>query len=105
MKTLAIVTMLFLPGTFVASLFSMPLFDWSGNSNAIVGPNFRLYWAVTLPLTFTTLLVYAIWSVWYHRQTKDETMHVVEMFNEANGEPEVRTLSFQRSKTKARLSV
>ena len=50
MNTIAAVTMAFLPGTFVASFFAMPMFDWS----APAGDNLRkssfwIYWAVTLP--------------------------------------------------------
>jgi hypothetical protein len=32
MKAIAAVTMFFLPGTFVASLFSMPIFRWNSDS-------------------------------------------------------------------------
>jgi Mg2+ and Co2+ transporter CorA len=34
MKTLAAMTALFLPGTFVASFFAMPVFNWAAFRNA-----------------------------------------------------------------------
>ena len=57
MKTLAVVTMVFLPGTFIASLFSIPFLYWN--------PGFGIYWATTLPLT---LLTFAVWGAWTTKQ-------------------------------------
>lgn len=57
MKAIAVVTMLFLPGTFVASHFAMPLFDWFDvTGKGVLNRLYGLYWAVTLPLTFITCL-------------------------------------------------
>jgi hypothetical protein len=62
MKSLAVVTMVFLPGTFVASFFAIPLFNWRAvEGESLVDSRFWLYWAVTLPLT---LVVIVIWGVW-----------------------------------------
>ncbi|KZL63646.1 hypothetical protein CI238_11557 [Colletotrichum incanum] len=57
MKTLAVVTMIFLPPTFVATLFSMSMFDWqasfsaAGDTERTIIPEFWIYWAVSVPLT------------------------------------------------------
>ena len=56
MRTIAIMTMAFLPGTFFATLFSVPSLRWG--ENTIIGPNFWVYWAFTLP---ATILVFGIW--------------------------------------------
>ncbi|KAI1137728.1 hypothetical protein F5Y05DRAFT_60314 [Hypoxylon sp. FL0543] len=56
MRTVAIMTMAFLPATFFAALFSVPSLDW--RSDAVVQPNFWVYWAFTLP---STALVFALW--------------------------------------------
>jgi hypothetical protein len=68
MKTLAVVTMFFLPGSFISALFSTPLFDWdnvdmSNWSKIHVGtaPQFVLYWLVTVPLTMLTFGLYIMW--------------------------------------------
>ena len=56
MKTIAVVTMAFLPGTFYAALFALPSLRW--NEEQVVGDNFWVYWAFTLP---STLLVFIMW--------------------------------------------
>ena len=77
MKTLAIVTMLFLPGTFVASVFAMPFFVYDQNKDEVtLHRNFGTYWAFTIPLTIVTLLLWTGWAMWRDwqeaRQMKDE---------------------------------
>ena len=63
MKTIAAVTIVFLPGTFIAALFAMPLFQWDAvGDSKIVSNRFWIYWAVTVPLTFLTLLVWVLWT-------------------------------------------
>jgi uncharacterized BrkB/YihY/UPF0761 family membrane protein len=67
MKTLAIVTMFFLPGSFVSALFSTSMFDWDSvnpSSNSIgvrPTPQFGLYWAITIPLTIITFMLFFMW--------------------------------------------
>lgn len=62
MKTLAVVTILFLPGSFVAAIFSMPMFNWaSENADNIINPHFSIYLAVTVPLTLLTFVGYSLW--------------------------------------------
>ncbi|KAI5863805.1 glycoside hydrolase family 31 protein [Durotheca rogersii] len=62
MKTVAVMTMAFLPATFVAALFALPSLDWRApledGPAAVVQPYFWVYWAVTLPATG---LVFALW--------------------------------------------
>ncbi|KAL1839190.1 hypothetical protein VTK73DRAFT_4107 [Phialemonium thermophilum] len=61
MKMLALVAMFFLPGSFVAALFSTPLFDWDAASSGIglaTRPQFGLFWAITVPLTAATFALY-----------------------------------------------
>lgn len=60
MKTIAILTMIFLPGTAVASFFSMAMFDWS-SSKSVTANWLWVYFVVAVPLT---LLVVMIWWVW-----------------------------------------
>ena len=58
MKTIAVMTMLFLPGTFFAAVFSMPVLKW--DESDVIQKFFWVYWAVTLP---TTLVVLITWKV------------------------------------------
>ncbi|OCL06824.1 hypothetical protein AOQ84DRAFT_410114 [Glonium stellatum] len=62
MKAIAVLTMLFLPGTAVASIFSMgSFFSAADNSRVAVSSQFWLYWAVVLPLTGVVLTVWLSW--------------------------------------------
>jgi hypothetical protein len=69
MKTLAVVTMVFLPGTFIATFFAMPLFDWHAPYGQIVDKRIWIYFLVTIPLTIFTS---AVWWVWFTLKTKRE---------------------------------
>ncbi|KAL9612390.1 MAG: hypothetical protein Q9167_003030 [Letrouitia subvulpina] len=63
MKAIAFLTMFFLPGTFVASFFAMPLLDWDAkNGDDVISHRFWIYWAVVTPLT---VLVLMLWGIWY----------------------------------------
>ncbi|KAF1958899.1 hypothetical protein CC80DRAFT_21866 [Byssothecium circinans] len=68
MKTIAIVTLFFLPPTFVATLFSMSMFNWdSEEPGTKLSSYFWVYWAVAAPLT---LAVWLIWRVWWRTEEK-----------------------------------
>ena len=61
MKTLAAVTVIFLPGTFVATFLALPVFDWKGlqpgdSGDALISKwGFGIYWLITIPLTTLTI--------------------------------------------------
>ena len=70
MRTIAIVSLFFLPATFVASFFAMPIIDWSGDSQSpIVSRWFWIYWVVSVPLT---CVIVVGWLVWYKKQRREE---------------------------------
>jgi Mg2+ and Co2+ transporter CorA len=56
MKTIAMMTMLFLPGTFFAALWAVPSLQW--DQPGVIQTNFWVYWAFTIP---STLIVFAVW--------------------------------------------
>jgi hypothetical protein len=65
MKTLALMTMLFVPGAFVSSLFSTPLFEWKEEDNA-VGSNLKVwlwYLAISCPLLVLCFLILGLWMI------------------------------------------
>ena len=63
MKAIAAVTMCFLPGTFAASLFAMPVFRWhEPSSNDVINHRIWVYWAVAIPLTALTVSLYWLWD-------------------------------------------
>ncbi|KAK8134157.1 hypothetical protein PG984_006169 [Apiospora sp. TS-2023a] len=67
MKTVAVLTMAFLPATFFAALFAIPSLDWKGAAEAegsVIQSNFWVYWAFTVP---ATVLVFIVWLVLNNR--------------------------------------
>ena len=64
MKILAAVTVFFLPMTFIAALFSMPLFRWRETTvgESSMAEQFWVYWAVSVPLTVVTVGFCAVWT-------------------------------------------
>ena len=57
---------IFLPGTFVSALISMSMFDWQAESGKyVVSSRFWIYWAITVPITITLLMV---WWMWMRRE-------------------------------------
>ncbi|GAQ09477.1 hypothetical protein ALT_6798 [Aspergillus lentulus] len=69
MKTVAFVSMVYLPGTFISGLFGTNFFNLSNDGGAkswIMSGNFWLYWVITLPLTLATVLVWASWHYFPH---------------------------------------
>lgn len=63
MKTISILTMLFLPGTYIAALFAIPVFNWDADpGTSVVNYRFWYYWATTVPLTALVLLSWLLWD-------------------------------------------
>ncbi|KAF4456656.1 hypothetical protein F53441_1212 [Fusarium austroafricanum] len=69
MRSIALVTMIFLPGTFFASIFSMGFFEWKGVDGAVVVA--RSFWIyVVLAAGFTALTVGAWWYLGVYRHKR-----------------------------------
>ena len=62
MKTLAVVTIIFLPATSVSSIMAMPLFKW--NEHWIASKWLWVYFAFAVPLTALTV---GLWWIWQRR--------------------------------------
>jgi hypothetical protein len=76
MKVLALMTTIFLPGTFVSALFSTPMFQRDYNSTSddtnieVWKSGWVLYIAVSCPLLLLTLLIWGLWT--FGQRLKDE---------------------------------
>ena len=60
MKTIASLTMLFLPGTYISTIFGMSFFTFSDTGLTVTG-QWWIYVAVTVP---TTITLFVIWWAW-----------------------------------------
>ncbi|KAJ3510758.1 hypothetical protein NLJ89_g4493 [Agrocybe chaxingu] len=73
MITIAIVTMFFLPGTFISGFFSMVFVgstpDAYGHPTIVVGPQVWIYFLATVVLT---ALVFCIWRLWFKQRAEQQ---------------------------------
>lgn len=70
MKLIAILTVVFLPVTSIASIFDTPFFDNDYSSLAAqlkVTSDFWIFWAVSVPLTVCVWILFVVW--YYYRPT------------------------------------
>lgn len=83
MKALAIITAIFLPGEFMSSLFGMGIFNWQGDlgggPDPVVGYDFWVYWATTVPLTIIILI---LWRAWWVGQDRYFRKHLSKDLSE-----------------------
>ncbi|KIW34076.1 uncharacterized protein PV07_00876 [Cladophialophora immunda] len=72
MKSIAVLTMVFLPATALATIFSIGAFFGSSpaDGHIVVSGEFWLFWAIAIPLTLLVLLIYFLWEQreWLHKQ-------------------------------------
>jgi hypothetical protein len=70
MKGIAAMTLVFLPITGVASVFSTPFFQTDTEIRDVkLGKNFWIFWAFVIPLTLTVELVYRLSYSWGNEST------------------------------------
>ncbi len=74
MKTLSLLGALFLPATYIASVFSMTFFNWQAGGGdggsgggAVVAPSLWIYFAITIPVTLL-IVTFLVW--WDKRREK-----------------------------------
>ncbi|KAF2716507.1 hypothetical protein K431DRAFT_235238 [Polychaeton citri CBS 116435] len=68
MKTIAVLTLVFLPGTAIASFFSMNMFNWEpGPGEKVVSGYLWIYFAVTVPITLG-FLGFWMWWMWFSQK-------------------------------------
>jgi len=67
MKTLAFLGSLFLPGTFLASIFSTTFFDFGGGMDGSVSNGLWIYFVVMMPLTAA---IVGMWWMFDRRSNK-----------------------------------
>ncbi|TGJ84137.1 hypothetical protein E0Z10_g4623 [Xylaria hypoxylon] len=82
MKTLAFLTALFLPGTFVATIFSTDFFNWQ-DSGMVVSGLFWVFWAWAVPLT---IVIAVGWRLWWSFEKNRFDEDVEAEINASNGD-------------------
>jgi hypothetical protein len=72
MKTIAVMTMAFLPATFFAALFAVPSLQWTADK--VVTEKFWVYWVFTIPMTL------AVFLIWVGITKREEVLGWVQKF-------------------------
>lgn len=63
MKTISILTLIFLPPTFTCAVFSMSFFNYDAAAAGwTVSPHIWIYWAFAVPLTVLSAAMYYLWQ-------------------------------------------
>jgi hypothetical protein len=67
MQTLAILTMAFLPATFLATVFAMPIMEWEQGMGVVMRPEMGLYFGLSVPIT---LGIFIAWTYLTRRRKR-----------------------------------
>lgn len=62
MKTMATLTLIFLPPTFISAVFSMSFFNFDQKTGWAVSNKFWVYWVFAVPMTLTTTVLWYYWQ-------------------------------------------
>jgi len=84
MKAIAVLSALLLPGTFIATLFSVPIFNWDQENP--IGPHFKTYWYFTTPITTVLVVGFSAWflKMWYDDNLEEKRrIHIITKEKEA----------------------
>ncbi|KAF7671701.1 hypothetical protein GT037_010223 [Alternaria burnsii] len=73
MKSISLVTMVFLPGTFFATVFSMTFFDWSGDDGKTRVSNY-LWVYIVVTIVFTALTIGSWYFFVIHRRASEKSV-------------------------------
>ncbi|KAK3986740.1 hypothetical protein QBC44DRAFT_332659 [Cladorrhinum sp. PSN332] len=101
MKTLTLVGALFLPGTFLSSMFSMPFFDFSGDMNGSVSKSLWIYFVLLIPVT---VVVLGAW-LFFDKKSKTVTQQDFEAAEDRMHDLESRIIDRIKKKTGVRVTV
>ncbi|KAI0166171.1 hypothetical protein GGR57DRAFT_445686 [Xylariaceae sp. FL1272] len=100
MKTLSLLGAVFLPGTFLSSVFSMTFFDFKVAGNSEVSQELWIYFVITIPLTLAIVLA------WWALDRRREKRYAVEDDDIEKGIERMETdiLAIMRKKTMQKVS-
>ena len=83
LKALAVITAVFMPGDFMASIFGMSMweawYDQDAGHTTLLPPRFWLYFKITLPLTIVILVA---WRAWWVSQDRFFRKHLSKELSE-----------------------
>ncbi|KAL1843474.1 hypothetical protein VTJ49DRAFT_1345 [Mycothermus thermophilus] len=60
-KSIAVLTMVFLPATFISAVFSTTFYNFGEDGTWEVSPKQWIYWATTIPATILSVFIWQMW--------------------------------------------
>lgn len=84
MKTIAFVTLVFLPPTYISSVFSMSFFQCGEDNGWGMSNKFWVYWVFAIPTTIVTVIVWQYWHNLFPGPDYNHTGRVVEDSQDAS---------------------
>ncbi|PTB46478.1 hypothetical protein M441DRAFT_127364 [Trichoderma asperellum CBS 433.97] len=90
MKTISLMGALFLPGTYLASVFSMTFFNFQSGADPVISNWLWVYFIITVPLT---ILIVGSW-IWYDRRKE---ARYADLDKELEGDIEQMEVSIMKS--------
>lgn len=101
MKTISLLGAVFLPGAYLASVFSMTFFNFqAGEGEPAVSNQFWIYWVVTIPIT---AFIVGFWYIW--EKKREERYDREDLDLEKGSEDMERTImAMMRKRTMSKAS-
>ncbi|PMD46971.1 hypothetical protein L207DRAFT_522437 [Hyaloscypha variabilis F] len=85
MKTIAVLTLVFLPATAMASIFSMSMLDWQAkDGDTVVSSKIWIYAVVAVVLTCVVLVVWILWFKWTQKKYDKKMWNDIETADNPN---------------------
>jgi hypothetical protein len=102
MKTIAVLTLVFLPATSLASIFSMSMFNWQAQPGDVVVSRYVwVYFAFAAPLTLIIIAIWLLWFRWMQRRHKSDLADIESKYGLSTKPTKEPSEQRQRPKTAA----
>ncbi|ESZ98006.1 hypothetical protein SBOR_1619 [Sclerotinia borealis F-4128] len=100
MKTISLLSAIFFPGVYLASVFSMTFFNFQNDGTPAVSKSFWLYWAVTIPCT---MIIVGWWYVWEKKRERRYSLEDIDL-ERGSDDMEKEIMATMRKRTMSKAS-
>ncbi|TEY72969.1 hypothetical protein BOTCAL_0085g00180 [Botryotinia calthae] len=101
MKTISLLSAIFFPGAYLASVFSMTFFNFQNEPGTpAVSESFWLYWAVTIPCT---MIIVGWWYVWEKKRERRYFLEDIDL-EKGSDDMEKEIMATMRKRTMSKAS-
>ncbi|CCD54177.1 hypothetical protein ACHAPC_001031 [Botrytis cinerea] len=101
MKTISLLSAIFFPGAYLASVFSMTFFNFQNEPGTpAVSESFWLYWAVTIPCT---MIIVGWWYVWEKKRERRYYLEDIDL-EKGSDDMEKEIMATMRKRTMSKAS-